>query len=400
MSRDSRINRLLRWESGETPGPWSVTLFPTNKCNLPCKHCWLRWGDYDKTYETELPDDRLLALVDECADLGARDWTIVGGGDPMVRGELVISMCERIRERGMDGMLHTNGTLFKTSYLERLIEADWGRVAISLDGPTADSNNSVRGAGFDKAIKNVKALTELKKEKKVLRPGISIHSVITNVNYDKLNELLELADYLVCDTVNLTLLLVESEGCKPFALTDEQKVELQAYVHEAIPLADRLGIANNFGIFLRDEVIEDSTAMPHGNAARPETGMASSMCFEPFTSLTIQPNGSTGPCCVFWDEKANSIKDQSLEEVWLGPYFEGMRENFLNNRPMHYCSLCPSSLYAKIEETRATLVDRPTNFPQRVGRLVVRGATSLRDDGLRETARRGLAWAQRLSDRT
>src|SRR5690606_8157550 len=133
----------------------SITLFPTNKCNLPCEHCWLRWGEYDRTYASEMPDERLLELVDEAAELGVRDWTLVGGGDPMVRGKTVIAMCRRIREHGMDGMLHTNGTLFRPGQLEELVEMDWDRVAISLDGPTAELNNTIRGYGFEKAVANM-----------------------------------------------------------------------------------------------------------------------------------------------------------------------------------------------------------------------------------------------------
>lgn len=395
--KDTPIGRILRWEAGETPGPWSVTLFPTNKCNLPCQHCWLRWGEYDRTYKSEMPDERLLGLVDEAAALDVRDWTIVGGGDPMVRGAVVMDMCEKIRGYGMDGMLHTNGTLFKPSHFDRLIDMNWGRVAISLDGPTAESNDTIRGAGFDKAIKNVEKLSSLKAQRNVTRPGLSIHSVITNLNYDKIDQLVELAERIGCDTVNLTLLLVESELSEPFALTDAQKEELPAYVERGVRLADSKGIANNFRIFLRDEVIADSTHMPHGKDARTESGIASVMCFEPFTSVTIQPNGRVGPCCVFWDDDANSVKERSLDAVWLGPYLQSVRGNFRENRPMHYCALCPASLYARIENTRAAVVDRNLSAPQRAAALLSKGVQSLREEGVGRTVRRGLGWAQRLT---
>lgn len=396
---DSRIDRLLRWQAGERPGPWSITIYPTNKCNLPCQHCWLRWGEYDKTYKSEMSDDRLLELVEEAADLGVREWVIVGGGDPMIRSKTVIEMCSRIRDRGMNGMLHTNGTLFRQEHLEALIAMDWERVCISLDGPDAESNNTIRGAGFEKAIRNVHKLRDLRTERGASSPAMSFHSVVTNLNYDRLNELVELADECGCDTVNLTLLLVESDLSRPFALTDEQKIELRDHVARAIALADELGIQNNFPIFLCDEVIADSTHMQHGDTRVRADGFPGAMCFEPFSTVTIQPDGRTGPCCVFWDEKANSVKEQSLSEVWHGPYLEHVRDRFLRNEPMHYCSLCPSSLYARIDATREELLGRNLSGRQRLGRIFDRGVRSLREDGVGATVRRGMRWAHRVSQR-
>jgi MoaA/NifB/PqqE/SkfB family radical SAM enzyme len=395
MSRDTRINRLLQWNAGERPGPWSVTIFPTNKCNLPCEHCWLRWGTYDRTYKSEMEDARLLELVDEAAALGVRDWTIVGGGDPMVRGKVVMQMCTSIRAHAMDGTLHTNGTLFKPSQLDELIDMRWGRVTMSLDGPTAETNNAIRGAGFDKAVGNMRRLTERKRERAAVLPAMSINSVITNLNYDKIDELLRLAGDTGCDTVNLTLLLVESERAEPFALTDAQKVELQRHVQHAIPLARELGIAHNFEFFLRDEVIADSTHMPHGQSPRAESGIARSMCFEPFSALTIHPNGLTGPCCVFWDEEANSVYERSLGDVWYGDYFELLRQDFLANKARKYCALCPSSLYARIQDTRATLVNESQPVGRRAARLVAKAARSLQADGLATTLRKAGGWTKR-----
>lgn len=59
---DSPVDRLLRWEQGDTPGPWYAAIYPTNRCNLRCSICWQRRFD-SLDYSDEVPDERRLALV-------------------------------------------------------------------------------------------------------------------------------------------------------------------------------------------------------------------------------------------------------------------------------------------------------------------------------------------------
>src|SRR6516162_5618354 len=193
--RSEQLRRLLRWDSGERPGPGptKITVFPTNICNLDCVHCWQRWGDYDKTYRTEVPDERLLRLVDEAAEMGVRVWYFVGGGEPMGRGKLVMQMCRKIREYGMNGTLHTNGTLFRRGMLENLVDMQWSEVNVSLDGPNAEINDRIRTGGFTKATEAVRRLSALKRTQNVRLPEIRLVVTVTNLTFDKITDFVDLA---------------------------------------------------------------------------------------------------------------------------------------------------------------------------------------------------------------
>ena len=147
---DEQVMRLLRCERKEAPAPWYITIFPTNRCNLRCGICWQRRFDH---LHDDIPDERLLRLVDECAALDVRGWCIAGGGEPMTRPDVVLAMCERIRGHGMDGTLVTNGVAFKTSYFERLADCRWSDIAVSLDGPTEDINDAIRSNGDRKSTR-------------------------------------------------------------------------------------------------------------------------------------------------------------------------------------------------------------------------------------------------------
>ena len=338
---NTRGGRLLQWETGETPGPWYVNLFPTNRCNLRCAICWQRWCDID--YSAEVCDERLLEVVDECADLDAREWSIVGGGEPMIRAELVLELCERIRARDMNGSIQTNGTLFTVDQLERLIRIGWANIIFSLDGPTLEVNDEIRSAGsFEKATATIRQAAELKRVHQADTPLLNLHVTLTNLNYDKLDQLAELAHDLGCDGVGAGLLTGEGDTCERFRLREDHLADLPAHIERAFRRAEELGVRPNFspiqpvsGGGYRDKLWDRLFGGP--------SGLARTSCYEPWLNLTILADGKAGPCCVFWDTQAQNIRESTVKDAWLGPYFQQLRQDFLEGRLPDYCANCPSN---------------------------------------------------------
>jgi MoaA/NifB/PqqE/SkfB family radical SAM enzyme len=378
-------------------------VFPTNICNLECVHCWQRWGDYDKTYKTEVSDERLLRLVDEAADMEVRDWYFVGGGEPMGRGKLIIEMCRRIRRHDMNGTLHTNGTLFRRGMLEELVAIQWAEVNVSLDGPSPEINDHIRSGGFEKATQAVRRLSELKRAHNVSLPDIRLVVTVTNLTYDKITDFVDLAHDLGSDVrIELSGLIVEGELSAGLELSAEQKAAYPHHVRKAVERAQSLGVPNNFKEYTNDTLTHDGMDMHRDYVHVMSGGLVSSMCYEPWTSLAILPDGSVGPCCAFGDPEALSIKRLSLAEVWNGAYMNRVREGMQTGHPPDYCKRCPSNLYVAKEERRQAFSYslgqqrelRSRNLPGRVQYLVGRSIASVREIGLPGTIQRAKQWVQ------
>lgn len=402
---ENQISRLIRWQNGQAPGPgpFRITIFPTNICNIQCKHCWQRWAEYDKTYKSEMSDERLLRLVDEAAALDARDWYFVGGGDPMGRSKVVMQMMKKIRDYGMNGGLHTNGTLFKPWMLEQMVDTGWAYLNVSLDGPTAEINDFVRSKGFDKAVHNLKEIVRLKHERGASQPRVTLFVTVTNLTYDKIDQFAELAHSIGPGVgTEISGLIVEEEGCAQFELSPEQKQSYPEHLRKGIARAQELGVPNNFERYLNEELIHDGMDMHRGFKPVSGRGITSAMCYEPWTSMAIMPDGKLGPCCAMHSEHALSVKDRTLEEVWNGAYMTEVRAGMLNGQPPDYCRRCPSNIYVLKERVRSVASRRlDQEFDWRslsaLGRLryvATRSAHSLRHAGLHETVRRGMRWAQ------
>jgi MoaA/NifB/PqqE/SkfB family radical SAM enzyme len=384
----------MRWRNGETPGPWRITLFPTNRCNLKCKICWQR-GAESLDWDEETSTPRLLELADEAAELGVRDWVIIGGGEPLIRADAVIPMCERIRSHDMNGVLQTNGTLLKPEISKKLIEMGWSKVNVSLDGPTKEINDLVRSEGsFDRSIENMRRLTEIKREMKSENPRLSFYTVITSANYDKIDQMVELAKSLGCDGgIELTTMVVHSEDGKPFQLTKEQLSALPKHIEKAIKLANTYSMPNNFGIYLEENIVENPNAMRKQHPRGSGKSIIDAMCFEPWLSTAITAEGVVGPCCAFWDPKAESIQKVSFRDAWLGPYLNDLRQKLIKNEKLPgYCARCPSILFAQSEVLRTRLKWETMSKTERAFYLAIKTVNSFKRFGLRRGLRRGSEW--------
>jgi MoaA/NifB/PqqE/SkfB family radical SAM enzyme len=247
--QDTRLHRLMQWRRGETPGPWQMVVFPTNRCNLKCTMCWQRWveekwGQVD--HSRELSDERLMRLVDEAADMNVREWNIGGGGDPMVRGELVMRMCARIRERGMNGGIFTNGTLFRRDHLEHLVRIGWDRVDFSLDGPTAAINDAIRSEGsFDRAVAAMRELMEIRGALGATRPVTDVHIVLTRLNFDHLDDMVRMIASLGAKQFGFSFLNVQTDQCATLQLLEHQWRQLPEVSRKMHALGLQLGMASS-----------------------------------------------------------------------------------------------------------------------------------------------------------
>ncbi len=407
ITSSNPVARIRAWDQGQGAGPHRITLFPTNLCNLRCRICWQRWADYDKSGKSELSDERLLELVDEGAALDVREWYFVGGGEPLARARVVIPMCEKIRARGMNGAIHTNGTLFKTEWLETLCRIGWRTVRVSLDGPTREINDDIRSGGFDKATANIRELTRIKREMGVEYPKISLYCTLTSTNFDGLEDFVRLAHELGCDDgVGISALIIEGEECKHYELTAEQQKELGEHIRRAMALAEELGVPHNFQDYLDEaELVARTMHMEmHSDHFIPSSapGIEGAMCFEPWKSASILPDGRMGPCCAFFEEGVPSVKDRSLAEVWRGSYMTRVRTGMLDGNPPDYCKRCPSNLYLHKERDRAAFAAflrenrswESASAGKRAAIAATKVASSFRRHGVRKALQRGWEWVQ------
>ena len=342
---------------------------------------------------TELADDRLLALVDECAALGVREWVIAGGGEPTLRGDLLVRLCERIRAHDMNGVIQTNGVTFESDHFARLIDVGWSTVAVSLDGPTREINDAIRCPGaFEKATATVRKLAALKRERGAARPVLSIFGVVTVHNYDRLAEFVSFAHALGCDAMGLGQLIVHGPSNQDLEVPPQRRADLMANLEAARRCAEELGLDHNFNALLGTNA-EQASGRHDAPPARSSSFLANAVCFEPWLSLLVCADGKVSPCCRLWDVHPEGLAEKRLADLWReSPYLQEVREALSSGRPLPPCAQCPPDLRSRNEALRPLLHWAQHSTPRRLGLLAAKAVASTRRHGLRRALQRGREW--------
>jgi MoaA/NifB/PqqE/SkfB family radical SAM enzyme len=131
---------------------WEVTL----RCDLACTHCSSRAG---RPRADELSTREALDLVDQLAELGVLEVTLIGG-EVYLRDDWT-DIVRAIRRRGMECTVVTGGRGFTRPRALAAREAGVMSVSVSLDGtaPTHDELRGLRGS-HAAALESMRNLAE------------------------------------------------------------------------------------------------------------------------------------------------------------------------------------------------------------------------------------------------
>lgn len=129
-------------------------------CNLRCTHCFISCAPDNHTLEF-LDLSTVLDLLDESVAWGVKEYYVTGG-EPFMHKQLP-EMLEAMLSIGPATVL-TNATLLRDRVLGRLARVANDslyslEIRVSIDGPTAATNDPIRGEGtFESAMNGVRML--------------------------------------------------------------------------------------------------------------------------------------------------------------------------------------------------------------------------------------------------
>lgn len=120
----------------------SLAIETTGKCNLRCSHCYAESGP-------ELPNIPFRRNAAILRDLAANHDQIAvnfKGGEPLLSPDFA-ELLELAASFGFRMTVTTNGTLLTRAFVERVRSLPRLKFYVSVDGPTSEENDRLRGAG-------------------------------------------------------------------------------------------------------------------------------------------------------------------------------------------------------------------------------------------------------------
>jgi len=178
---DRSPSHLLQFTRDKRP---IVVWNSTKACNLRCIHCY--YTARAQADPDELTTAEAKTMVGDLAAFGAPVF-LFSGGEPLMRKDL-FELGAYAVECGLRTVISTNGTLINREAAERIREAHFSYVGISLDG-IGETNDRFRGmpGAFEAALDGIRACTEVG-----VRTGLRL--TLNRHNYEDLGAIFDLLE--------------------------------------------------------------------------------------------------------------------------------------------------------------------------------------------------------------
>jgi heme b synthase len=305
------LPRLIFWET-------------TAGCNLRCIHC-RRIDVADELVPEDLSTTESKGLIDQIVAF-CNPILILSGGEPLIRPD-IFEITEYAVARGLRVALATNGTLIDEPMAQRIVDVGIRRVAVSLDGATAETHDTFRAlpGSFAQALDGIRHL-------RALGMSVQINTTVARHNIDELPQILDLALSLGADALHIFLLVPVGCGVE---IADEQMISPQQYEE----------VLNWFYDRDQEGLLElKATCAPHyfrivrqRTAAQKRQRVAATTASSDLHAMTKGCLAGTGVCfvshkgevfpCGYLPLSAGSVRKQPLQEIWEGaPIFKELRD--------------------------------------------------------------------------
>jgi len=144
--------RYVKGKPADTNRP-IVVWNTTRSCNLRCVHCYI--DAQAKKDKDELSTEQARAMIDDLAAFGA-PVLLFSGGEPFMRNDL-FELGKYARSKGLRTVISTNGTLITKDAAEKIKDAGFSYVGISLDGLEATNDKFRKESGaFQKTLQGIR----------------------------------------------------------------------------------------------------------------------------------------------------------------------------------------------------------------------------------------------------
>ncbi|MCM2326198.1 MAG: radical SAM protein [Candidatus Woesearchaeota archaeon] len=322
-------------------GPWTVQIDINNSCNNDCVGCWCHsplLGELAMDAETKkkfLPYKLVLKLIDDLDDLGVRDIYFTGGGEPFLHPNAVDIMVY-VKKKGMRCDMSNNFTMLNEEKMKRLAVAGVDNMNCSIWAGSEEAYlkthpNKSKG-DFSKVEEKFKLFYEVKKRLGKTKPTLNIYNVISSMNYDDFDNMIEFAFRCKVDGVDFTPTDIVPGKTDSLMLTKEQREHLSEKARNIWPKfydwSARYGhkiIIRNYDQFLRRLSSDDTE-----NGVYDKSIIGTIPCYAGYTFLRILADGSVNSCLKAIRIPIGNIYEKSIKDIWKGNLQEKFRKHTLN----------------------------------------------------------------------
>lgn len=318
--------------------PRVVHIEPTVRCNLRCIHCDVTYWD---RMCSDLTFEQFRHIIDQMPDLNR--VILHGMGEPLLNKDIYRNIEYASKVRKLTTVMSSNGIAMNEDNARKLISNGLNALGISIDGATKETYEKIRIRGnFDRLIRNIKCLLELKKEMNSKTPWIYFSMVCMKDNVREFLKLIELAKEIGVTAVQPQYM--HFWGKDEEALSKVNGVNIKDGIY---------GKQNLFDNIPRDEMAEirrmadEKAAELRIQLIRPFfewEGDDYTVCHVPWVDVYITADGYVIPCPIQGTDPRlvnfGNLFEKPFDEIWNGPLYKDFRRRLVSDDPHPVCRDC------------------------------------------------------------
>ena len=305
----------------------------TQACGLACNHC--RADAKPQRHPDELSTAEGKALLEDAAEFGDGQLVVLSGGDPLVRDD-VEELIASGDDLGLRMTITPSGTGSLTAdRIEAMADAGLKRMAVSLDGASAETHDAFRGeeGSFAETIRAVE-------DARAAGLPVQVNTTVCQQTVDELPAIRELLADLGAVMWSVFFLVPVGRGRILEPITPERADVVMAWlaeVSETEPFGVKTTEAPQYRRVVMQRQGETATGGEKGAAPDPgvkrRTGIVAGDGFA-FVSHTgeVFPSG-------FLPESAGNVRDRPVTDSYRNSaLFQSLRDR---DRLSGKCGACP-----------------------------------------------------------
>ncbi len=307
---------------------WEIT----RSCELSCKHC--RAEAINRRDPRELSLEEGKCLVDDVAAMGT-PLMIFTGGDPLQRDDLETLIAHAKSKKLRVGTIPATTARLTRERVASLKAAGVDQMALSLDGPDAETHDTFRRVegSFEKAMEGAAWARELE-------VPLQVNSVFGAWNVHQFDEMVALVESLGIVFWEVFFLVPTGRGTELESCTAEQFEELFAKLHALSRRANYI-VKVTEGQHFRRYMAEAARNAGGGNGAgrhpmgagsdKPAVNAGKGFCFVDHIG-NVCPSG-------FLPLPCGNVRETSVIDIYREhPVFKELRDDSLLKGK---CAHCP-----------------------------------------------------------
>lgn len=344
--------------------PRHVFIEPSTRCNLKCVHCGRTyWKERAKGRDIDF--DLVKKLLDEFAELGVKEVTLQGLGEPLLHAN-IFDMITYARGLGFYTRFNTNLTILSGETAELLVQCGHSEVMVSIESVDPDLFADIRrGTTLDTVLGNVEKLAEIKNRLGKNLPAIYVSAVLFKSTLPQIPAFISKMKSLGIARINfqgfntegidLNTRLRDGTPLGNETLSDMPPDEIEKLVAEIKSYGDddtEVSVCGDLG--------------GRGSRHKPSKGIVT--CRELWETSNIDSSGHVTPCCWLPDATIidlGDLKKKSFSEIWFGNAYDRLRRQHLRGKLPAPCQGCQALTYVVAHPSR--FFGKPEDFPLYTG---------------------------------